>query len=50
MGLPPLIDMGEVRKWCLIFVAIGGGAFLGYFFQYAALGLSGERLSREARS
>eukprot|EP00177_Eucheuma_denticulatum_P008442 GFKZ01015348.1.p1 GENE.GFKZ01015348.1~~GFKZ01015348.1.p1 ORF type:complete len:1387 (+),score=214.48 GFKZ01015348.1:517-4161(+) len=43
-------NAAEVRKWSLLFVLIGGGAFLGYFLQLFMLGISGERLTRKLRS
>lgn len=43
-------NVRDVRKWALIFVAIGGASFIGYFLQYAALGWSGQRLTKKLRS
>lgn len=40
----------EVRKWSLLFVLLGGIAFVGYFLQLAMLGISGERLTRKLRA
>lgn len=42
-------NAAEVRKWSLLFVLIGGVAFLGYFLQLFMLGISGERLTRKLR-
>lgn len=43
-------NIGDVRLWCLVFVAIGAGALVGNFFYFGALGVSGERLTRKLRS
>lgn len=39
----------EIRKWSLIYVAIGGASFFGNFAQLAFLGISGEGLTRLLR-
>lgn len=41
--------VAEIRMWSLVFLGIGGAAFLGNFFQLGMLGISGERLSRRLR-
>ena len=40
----------EIRKWAIVFVLIGVGAFIGYLLQFSMLGISGERLTRKIRS
>lgn len=39
-----------VRKWALIFVAIGAASFIGNILQFLMLGISGGRLTRKLRS
>lgn len=43
-------NASEIRKWCLIYTLIGGIAFVGYFLQLFAMGVSGERLTRRIRA
>lgn len=40
----------KIREWSLKFVALGVGTFIGYFLQYAMLGISGERLTKKLRA
>lgn len=38
-----------MRKYALLYLAIGGGAFIGNFLHLTMLGISGERLTRKLR-
>lgn len=40
----------KVRFWSLMFLAVGGASFVGTYFQYSLLSVSGERLARRIRS
>lgn len=40
---------GAISKWALLYVAIGGAAFLGNFLQHASLGYSGEQMTLKLR-
>ncbi|CAN8072905.1 unnamed protein product [Agarophyton chilense] len=42
-------DKGEISKWSLLFLAIGGMSFLGNFLQLSMLGISGERMTLKLR-
>ncbi|KAI0558792.1 ABC transporter [Gracilaria domingensis] len=42
-------EKGEVSKWAVLYVAIGGASFLGNFLQHAMLGISGERMTYKLR-
>eukprot|EP00178_Gracilaria_changii_P000812 TRINITY_DN1103_c0_g2_i1.p1 TRINITY_DN1103_c0_g2~~TRINITY_DN1103_c0_g2_i1.p1 ORF type:complete len:1314 (+),score=235.26 TRINITY_DN1103_c0_g2_i1:425-4366(+) len=42
-------EKGEISKWSLLYVALGGVSFLGNFLQHSMLGISGERMTLKLR-
>lgn len=47
--LNPDHKLSEITRWSLFYVAVGGAALVGNFFQLSMMGVSGERLTRKLR-